>query len=357
MTPDNAANRREADALAAGIAEEIRADLYVSRREYLHGKRNVSFKNARICTPEEAVSIVGLYLRQQGVFIYFRGTDGKFEFRCNEGLYFLTGALELIPAVWRWSSGCAQFATSVGDTSLAALSSSLLQRVQRALQARDDLCASLNLNQTSDTAEAALSSLDSALVFLMGAVDVSARVAHHVLGVPGSPHRAGWQYVDPSDPRKWVERVRASAPRLAALVDSGTEGYHTLTVLRRLRNSVHGEAMKSLVRKDGRKAPQTLTGLPQQDLQEILDSMDVLGGRDSWGIDSTQPGFIHADPGILLEKILENILRLLDGIMLETPVERLPGVHLTAALCAPPADPHGRFSEMKRLGIRWQLGL
>jgi hypothetical protein len=357
LTPDNAANRREADALAAGIAEEIRADLYVSRREYLHGKRKVSFKNARICTPEEAVSTIGLYLRQQGVFIYFRGTDGKFEFRCNEGLYFLTGSLELLPAVWRWSSGCAQFATSVGDTSLAALSSSLLQRVQRALQSRDDLCASLNLNQTRDTAEAALSSLDSALVFLMGAVDVSARVAHHVLGVPGSPHRAGWQYVDPSDPRKWVERVRASAPRLAALVDPGTEGYHTLTVLRRLRNSVHGEAMKSLVRKDGRKAPQTLTGLPQQDLQEILDSMDVLGGRDSWGVDSAQPGFIHADPGILLEKILENILRLLDGIMLETPVERLPGVRLTPALCAPPADPHGRFSEMKRLGIRWQLGL
>ncbi|WP_159038205.1 hypothetical protein [Streptomyces sp. WM6386] len=350
LAPDEALKRREADVLGARVAEEISADLYITRRDYLSGEAKYKAKNVLLCTPEEALPLLGLYLRRQGVFIYFRGVDGKFQYRCSRRLYFFTGALELLPSMWRWSTAFGQYALAANDDTLPALSSSLVQRVERALQSRDELFAALNMHGNRDSTDDALRSLDTALIFLMGALDASARAAHRVLGISVTPRNAGWQS------RNWLERVAVTAPKLAAIFDEGSEAQHLLEILRKFRNSVHGEALSPLTVKEGSDPERILVSLPREDLQAILNSMDALGGRDAWGVESHWDNHMHAGPGTLLGETLERVVSVLNRIMQETPVESLQGVHVTPAQCMPPNDPSGRYSDMKREGIRWQLG-
>src|SRR5260370_24570603 len=92
----------------------------------------------------------------------------------------------------------------------------------------------LNRKQDIDVAEDALTALDTCLVFLMGALDAAARVAHRVLGLaPGHVRRAGWQS------SSWLKDLAAKAPSLAEVVAAGTPGPDTLTILALLRNTVH----------------------------------------------------------------------------------------------------------------------
>ena len=139
------------------------------------------------CTIEDALTVIGLYLRSQGSFVISRHPAGRGTHNMNRGLYYWVGTRELLPSAWRWFSACVQYSTRVGDNSLLLLGQSVLQRVQRALQVRDEVHVALNKPQDNDTADDALSSLDVALLLLMGAVDATARVVHAVLGIVAVP--------------------------------------------------------------------------------------------------------------------------------------------------------------------------
>lgn len=190
----------------------------------------------------------------------------------------------------------------------------------------------------------------------MGAVDASARVAHLVLGIAGHSRDAGWQR-----DKVWLPKVATAEPGLAALFNSGTVHTYALTILRHMRNTVHGQMIRSIAMRQTGGILDTAITLPASDEAAILSAMDALGGRGSWGA-STGANRCLVDPGAFIEQLLPLILTMLNEVMGETPIERLSQVHLTPADRQPPApnsasggiDP---FSERSRLSIRWQLGL
>jgi hypothetical protein len=145
----------------------------------------------------------------------------------ERGLSYWIGARELLPSAWRWFAAYVQHSTGSGYDSLLFLSQSVLQRIQHALQARDKVHIGLNKPQNDDTANEVLSSLDVVL-FLMGAVDATARVAYAVLGLTGQPFPAGWQR------NAWISDVTSTAPTLGALFQTGMGELHTLFILRLL---------------------------------------------------------------------------------------------------------------------------
>ncbi len=98
-------------------------------------------------------------------------------------------------------------------------------------------------------------------------------------------------------------------------------------------------------------------GLPRADSDRILEAADRQGGRDAWGLQELLPGRLHADPGVLLDRLLPPVIGLLNELMTATPVEQLSGVSLEPEDRVPP---HGRgeaFGERERHSIRWQFGL
>ena len=249
-----------------------------------------------------------------------------------------------------------QQSLATSDETLRGLGQSLLLRIHRVLQARDRFHRTFNLPQNNDVASAILSELDSMLISLMGAVDASARVAHLVLGFADSPRNAGWQYY-----QQWLPRVATAEPTLAALFDAGTVHSHTLTILKLMRNTVHGQMIRSITLRQSGGVLETAIMLPSDNEPTILSSMDALGGRGLWGASTGPLGWL-VDPGIFIEQLLPRVMTMLNDVMDKTPVERLSHVQLTATDNQPPApDPSAggmdMFGERSRLSIRWQLGL
>lgn len=343
-----ARGRREADSLAAQAAEAVYADLFISNRLYL-SETKIPY-GVTVCTPQEALALVSLYLRAQGLYIIYRGIDGHGTHKMNKGLYYWIGTREMLPTAWRWFGACVQHSSGVGDQSLINLGSSLLRRVQTSLQSRDELHIALNLKQNNDTAREVLDCLDVILVSLMGAVDVAARVAHQVLSLQSDIYHAAWQK------ERWLKEVKAKDAALAAVVGPDTPGKRTITILRLLRNSVHGEALSSLAVHNMGGPIETRVRLPQADAPGILAAMDALRGRSDWGVKEIIPGRWDADPGTLVEKLMPHVFDLLNNLMKLTPVEQLSHVSLTPDDELPPPDPQGPFNERGRKSIRWQLG-
>lgn len=352
LEPALAAERRKADALAVLVAETIGADIFITDREYLYEMTWKLADGVTCCGLDDALTVIGLYLRSQGEFVISRDPAGRGTHTMNRGLYYWVGTRELLPSAWRWFSACVQHSRGVGDDSLLLLGQSVLQRTQRALQVRDEVHVALNKPQDNDTADQALSSLDVALLLLMGAVDATARVVHAVLGLAGSAHMAGWQQ------DRWLAKVSAVAPPLGALFQAGADDAHALAILRLLRNSIHGQALPALAVGQGRRRDRTLVGLPASQQADLLAAFAALGGDAAWGVEQLIPGRMHADPGVLLEQLLPRFLRMLNSIMDATPVEQLSGVSLGPADLLPPVGAHSEpFQELSRQSIRWQLGL
>ena len=192
----------------------------------------------------------------------------------------------------------------------------------------------MNRPQDNDAADDALLAFDSAILFLMSALDAVARVAHATLGLSGSAHAARWQRKD------WRKRLAREAPELAALVAPGSYGGVVVEILTALRNTVHSAGLSSVgastTRTERQRTLIDLTsGLSGDDLRDVLAAMDVLDGHGAWGIEALVPGRVFVDPGHLLEQVVVPTLRLLDGLMAQTPVESLPGVALSEAGCRP----------------------
>lgn len=352
LEPAVASERRRADALAAKVAETIGADIFITERPYLHRITWSLADGVTYCDLDDALTIIGLYLRSQGDFIVSRDPAGRGTHTMNRGLYYWVGTRELLPSAWRWFSACVQHSSAVGDDGLLLLGQSVLQRTQRALQVRDEVHVALNKPPDNDTADQALSSLDVVLLLLMGAIDATARVVHEVLGIAGSAYKAGWQS------ESWLAKVATAAPPLGALFEAGTDDAHALTILRLLRNSIHGEALPALAVGQGRRRDRTLVGLPASQQPDLLAAFAALGGDAVWGVEQLIPGRMHADPGVLLEQLLPRVLRMLNAIMDATPVEQLSGVSLGPGDLQPPVGAHSEpFHELNRQSIRWQLGL
>jgi hypothetical protein len=347
---DEARRRREADGVAGGAARELDADLYVTNRPYVLKRQGSLFGAVTICSPADALALVGLYLRSRGEYdVYREPAVGKVKF--NRGLFYWVGVRELLPEGWRWYTACVTHADLQADDELTYLGGAVFQRMTRALQIRDDLHRAVNQPQNNDVADEALMALDTCLIYLMGAVDAAALVANRALGTPVEPQQAKWQF------DSWLRKFRATAPELARVVAATSEGADTLTILRSLRNSIHGEGLTALAVGGGIGRDETLVALPRADAERILEAIDRLSGdRSTWGVSERLPGRIHADPALLLERLLPHVIKLLNDLMRETPVEHLvpAGVELRPT---PPEHADSPFRELYRQSIRWQLGL
>ncbi len=134
----------------------------------------------------------------------------------------------------------------------------------------------------------------------------------------------------------------------------------TLTILSLLRNTVHGPGLPSSRVSGGRDGQPdgTMMRLPKADEVRILDAVHRQGGENAWGLRMLGLDQLHADPAVLLEKLLPSTVSLLNDLLAKTPVERRLGHPIEPEKLRPPADLHDHlFSEEVRLSIRWQLGL
>jgi hypothetical protein len=88
LTAEQAAERRRLDALAVQAAVAAGVDLYVTGRPYVHAVTWDLASGVLVARPAEALGLVALYLRTQGVFGTYRSLDGHAVSRVNRGLFY-----------------------------------------------------------------------------------------------------------------------------------------------------------------------------------------------------------------------------------------------------------------------------
>lgn len=332
--------------------DALRADIYVTdRQDLLQGRPYIDKNGTTICSVNEALSLIGLYLRSQGEFVLCAWSDFTHSF--NKGLFYWVGMRELLPKAWKWFSACVKYSHLSGDEYLLQTGGSVLSRMSRVLQYRDFIYITLNLPTNNDSNDDALSYLDSILFLLMGSLDAMARVLNYVLNTGIEDENVGWQKT------KWIQFVKKDCPKIAVMFEEGTRYYNILTILRLLRNSVHGAALQGItVLKDNKK--EMYIGLFLKEQQRILKAVDELGYREILGIEEIYKGRVIIDPIRFTDTIIKEVFPLLNKIMEKTPLKNLKGLDISMLESTPPTpQKNGRnfeFSEYARKSIRWQLG-
>ncbi|HEV7937222.1 MAG TPA: hypothetical protein VGP18_04270 [Solirubrobacteraceae bacterium] len=332
--------------LAVNAAQVIGADILITARSVpsRSGSNDVTF-----CGLDEALAVLGLYLRAQGRYIVV-GYPPGLGYDVGQASFYWLGTDDLLWSSRKLTIACERSLRHGGDDRPLLLSLSVRQRVQSTLRTRDAVNLALNMPQSVAAADDALASVEIVLLLLMGAVDATARLAHVVLALSGDARSAGWQR------ERWLRAVADTAQPLAALFASGTRNAHTLTILRLLRNAIHGEALALLGTEQRSQLKRTLIGLPAGERDELIEAFEALGGSAAWGIEELGPGRrLHADPGIFLDQLLSHVISMLNTTMDTVPIDHLPGFDLGEIereedLLAWP-------SEMERLSIRSQLGI
>jgi hypothetical protein len=337
------------DVTAVLAAESVHADLFITERQYLFESQFEHARETSIVAPEDALSIIGLYLRQHSTFL-IRNT-GQYIEKHSRDAFWMTAARELVPEASRWWTACRLYSLETDDEGLSFLVGALLQRIERAIRARDGLLATLMIPQDNETASDASEQLDQICLWLMGAFDVAAKVAHLVCQISDDVGYIGWQH------RRWRKELSKQCPELAKLVDGQSDGHHVMNILTSLRNCIHGEALQTIGLLKGQNARETMLGLPPRDKERVLTAMQHLGGVSTWGVSRDEPNFPMIHPGILIEELLPRVFSLLDALLSATPIEQIDGARLTVEVLAALQKKSSPFGQDTRQRIRWQLGI
>ena len=304
--------------LSAAV-DQKQVDGFVTRRRLLLDRRSPG-EDAAV-TVEEALALVGLALRLRGNTAI--GSD--LHIRLGESDFHFLLARDLLRDGWRLFSGCVAHSSAVGDdTALHLGSAAAVGRLQRVLQIRDRLHA--QAKQTVAGTDELIFQFEAWLLFLQAAFDAAARVAHLVY-ISNKYEDAGWLRDD------WKKKLARQAPTLAGLVENETRGAAVIRLVSTLRNTIHGEQLRSF----GTAEIAHPVQLEERDAEKLAGQIKLLDEEpQAWGLTIERPWpYLVADR--YTEALLPHAVETLNELFSETQVERLKGVD-PQKLRGPPPD-------------------
>jgi hypothetical protein len=135
---------------------------------------------------------------------------------------------------------------------------------------------------------------------------------------------------------------------------------HALVAL--LRNTVHGEALKTVAAKYSSRPLQNVLLLPKDQECHLLAIINRRGGNDTWGIRELPGRGVSMQMDVFIESVFPMAVNALDTLMGGIEVERLAGVQPTTLPTGPPADnPRNQlgdaFDSITRRQVRLMAGL
>ena len=333
--------------LLASHAELHGSDAYVTASDDLiRVARKGFFAGANIMTPEEALALIGLYLRLRGDFGHHHSGGSRVTF--GRSGFYRGLACSLLPESERWFACCPSH-VNPWDVAPRDLAEAVVTRIERALRARDRLHQALLVERTPEANDEALFYFDMFLVSLAGAFDAIARVAHKAYGMNGSIFDANWRkehrrrkpetlflafvrgvlgWLAPttvSRPRTtWMQRLGESAPTVAQLMFPHEPTRDALEAVVQLRNSIHAEALSTIGFHDtGSSHTEYPVVVPPAARRELVGVVRRRGGDGAWGIRELDREAFVLDVATYVECALEHAVSGVNKLMRAVAVERL----------------------------------
>ncbi|MEU1969402.1 hypothetical protein ABZ541_29105 [Micromonospora sediminicola] len=301
-----------AGVLLPPIGNQIECDAIVTSRPWLLAQRAGPHARylAHVFSPEEALALVGLFLRwhQDSVII------GGSPIRWGPVSMRRAAAYAMLPSYWRWAAAAPR--NHAGYDPYRSLASSCMTRAARALAFRDAIHG-LSVHDARRNADEMLAELDSLLYSLVGAFDITARLADLYLNLNTPKFQVGWQK------QAWRTHLNNHAPELAAFTAEGGTAHRVMKIAAVLRNTVHSAALHVTGHRLSTGEENILVTVPPDEEQALLGWLDT--DADAWGVQRMSGGRTVLDAGRFVEQLVPAALGVLEGTMARTPLDRLPG--------------------------------
>jgi hypothetical protein len=206
----------------------------------LVNRENPIIRVVNLRSPLEAVKVIGLLLRTRGGYV-FEAKPNYFLEMDRRSIY--TELLRhKLPSISRYIKACAH-AEAFGAEGTTYLAQSALVRCTRALQARDEIGALFYMPQSNNSRDAMMYHFDYLALLLAGALDAQARVARRVYGIDRPDEvNTGFQR------KGFLEALKRSPAIGLYNVVCGEYFCDLMTLLREIRNSIHGSLWPTIAR-------------------------------------------------------------------------------------------------------------
>ncbi|KAA1424108.1 hypothetical protein [Nocardioides antri] len=305
------ANATSSDHLLGQAAESARMGILVTKRRELVGRGEARWRGGTLMAPpERAVATLGLILRGNCHFpVTPYSTTGR-------GFYLALALDSLLPNYGLWAAACSADG-AFGQGQIYYLSTATEGRLFQALNARDQTAIAMSQTRI-DWVEVA-DAVDRFLVFLLAAMDATARVVYEIVQPDKMrPRDAKWQVSD------FIKALRPSHPSLAALFAKGSPGHDVHLILRQLRNTIHaGGLAKTHVLVEDEGLEHNLS-VPLDEVEDLAEAVlrRTRGNPTDWGLRLTDER-AWVQPIILVDALTREGFATLDAIFERTPLEAL----------------------------------
>lgn len=263
----------------------------------------------------DALAEVGLYLRRDDPTLV--ASAPKISFTFGTHMLAWSAVRSQLPSGWTWGSALVDHSTTVDDDYAMLLFGSFYERLVRMLNHRDNIHRATLQQANNKTGLEATEALDTMMFNIIGAFDAAAIAAHMGAGRPPKDRKkAGWQWKD------W--RKDLDVPHLYEMFHKKQPAEDLLTVCRRLRNTVHGAGLSSMV-SSGATGKETLVRLPKAEAADLVERLNRLAPANIWGVEARIRNSVYIDPARLAEGLIPHVFATLEEVLAHTPRDHLAG--------------------------------
>lgn len=306
-------------------------DLFVTTSPILLTVRQQQpFKQFNICSPLEALRLIGLLLRHREKYVV---GGPPHVYLLDAHTFYMTMLRLKAPRLWK----CARGATGTDKQleHVVSLRGSLIARCRRALEARDAIGVQFHRLASWRTAERMLYHFDYLTLLLTGAFDAAARIAHAVYGVrhPDLIRASFWK-------KPFNDALeKQGATRLVEVARSQeVQALHAL--LPTLRNTIHEVALGA-IQFQATDVPQRSLAKFVGDGERMRGKVAQMGGAEAWGLIELG-GAVHFEPYTYACRLVDVSLDALGRVHEAIDLERVLGVNAFAPDSLPTSEEYSK---------------
>jgi hypothetical protein len=342
--------RRRA-ALNAELARDLNVDLVIAELPTTElADIRASFR-ANTVTRTDAIAIIGHFLRTQRDFRFDdrRVHVARTEFAGAEQFYG-EAILSAAPGLYRWQT-LTTLAAMNGDDTYSRQISTINSRLGRALRARDYMLQWTGSGRTAEAYNESAEAFDRMIVYLNAALDMFARSVHYAAFDRTNIRNAEF------DNDSWFSDFKKLFPD-AVHLRRISELRTRVRVLVRMRNTIHAEALASLMLNVPGSTP-TITEMALIIPDDAVAAMTNAGGQSAWGLirHPIITDCVVADLVDTAHRLITSTLAFIDEVATMLATTEIPDREPILAMTVPADTAPKNIDASSRARIRFLTGL
>jgi hypothetical protein len=297
------------DVFIAAVHQALHHDLFITDAPALLRLRGWGWLDHHtICRPSEALKIAGLYLRCRDDYSVSGPPHARV--MIDRSTMYLAATRDKAPRLWRRPGAWREIWRT--HPAIARLHATVISRCRRALMARDAIGSQFYRSSQHRSEEVASYHFDYLTLLLSGAIDASARIIRRLYDLRITDQNTSlWR-------RSFARELLRGGHDTILAIATSDDSADLRTLLAGLRNTIHGEALRTISFSRTRGS-QLLLIQVEENAQALWNATQRFGGPDAWGL--MRLGGTQFEPFTYATRLVETCFDLLGRLGEATDAE------------------------------------